>query len=89
MSPKPSFTGIFAPSTRVSVSKFAIGLNRARTGLTRLLGRLAHDTSHVSIHPTWTARVDDKTRVLTCENGRYGIHACLADTVALALVTKA
>lgn len=57
--------------------------------LTRLLRWLSHDTSHVSVHPTWTACVDSEARVLARENSGYSIDACLADAVALALVAKA
>ena len=64
-------------------------MNRLETILTGLLRWLAHDTSHVSIHPTWTACIDGEARVLTRENGGDCIHTSFADTVALTLVTKA
>jgi hypothetical protein len=57
--------------------------------LTWLLGRLSHDTSHVSVHPTWTACVDDETWVLTRKYGSDCVDTRLADTVALTLVAKA
>lgn len=57
--------------------------------LTRLLGWLAHDASHVGIYPTWTACIDDEARVLTREYGGNGVYTGFADTVALTLITKA
>lgn len=91
MSPKPSFTGILAPSTSLrSARRHPNELDRLIKGvLTRLFGWLAHDTSHVSVHPTRTACVDSETLVLTRKYGGDCIDACFANTIALTFVAEA
>jgi hypothetical protein len=64
-------------------------VSREKETLTRLLGWLPHDTSHISIHPTWTACVDNETWVLTRKYGSDCVDTRFADTIALTLVAKA